>query len=124
MTSTVPLDTQSQTVETTSLSEVEAEPQAKTIVKVMALVTPLLSFTVQNWLLIMAMAIGGGAHSIEIAMLAGNLAGFYLTPLIIMLLFQIGKRFHNPRSRWTIFFNTGLFFLVVSILSASVKMLV
>ena len=122
MTTTVSEDTQTQTLETAPHIEIDAKP--KTIVKVLAIVTPFLSFAAQNWLLIMAMAVGGGVHSIEIAMLAGNLAGFYLTPLIITLLFQIGKRFRNPRSRWTIFLNTGLFFLVVSILSAIVKMLV
>ena len=124
MTTTVPVDTQTQTLEEGSHIEVDAKPKAKTIVKIMAIVTPLLSFAAQNLLLIMAMAVGGSVHSIEIAMLAGNLAGFYLTPLIIMLLFQIGKRFRNPRSRWAIFLNTALFFLVVSILSAIVKMLV
>ena len=124
MTTTVSVDPQTQTLETASYIEADAKPKAKTIVKVLAIVTPFLSFTAQNWLLIMAMAVGGSAHSIEIAMLAGNLAGFFITPLIIMLLFQIGKRFRNSRSRWTIFLNTGLFFLAVSIMSAIVKMLV
>jgi len=124
MTDTVSVEAQTQTLEAASLDEADAKLEANTVVKIMAIVTPLLSFMVQNWIMFMSMALGGGIHAIDVAMLAGSLIGVFLMPLMVMLLFQIGKRFRNPRSRWTIFLNTGLFFLVVSILSAIVKLLV
>lgn len=123
MTTAVSTDTRRQTVEAVSPSEVGAKHKANTLIKIMAIVTPLLSFAVQNWVLITAVVLGGRIGSLEIAMLAGGLIGVFLMPLIIMLLFQIGKRFRNPRSRWTIFLSTGLFFLAVSILSAFVRAL-
>jgi len=124
MTDTTSIETQTQTLEVTSLTEVEAKPKAKTIVKVMAIITPLLSFAVQNWVLIMAIGLGGGVHSIDMAMLGGSLTGVFLMPLVIMLLFQVGKRFRNHRSRWIIFLGAAVCFLAVSCLSAFVKLLV
>ena len=123
MTTAVSTDTRRQTVEAASPSEVGAKHKANTFIRIMAIVTPLLSFAVQNWVLITAVVLGGRIGSLEIAMLAGGLIGVFLMPLIIMLLFQIGRRFRNPRSRWTIFLSTGLFFLAVSILSAFVRAL-
>lgn len=121
MTTAVSTDTRRQTVEAAPPSEVGAKHKANTFIKIMSVVTPLLSFAVQNWVLIRAAVLGGRIGSLEIAMLAGGLIGVFLMPLIIMLLFQIGKRFRSPRSRWTIFLSTGLFFLAVSILSAFLR---
>lgn len=124
MTNTASVEPQTQTLDTVTPTEARAKPEANTAVKVMAIVTPLLSFMVQYWIMFMAIALGSRIHSIDVVMLAGGLIGVFVMPLIVMLLFQIGKRFRNSRSRWTIFLNTGLVFLVLSILSSIVKMLV
>lgn len=118
MTIEASVDTRMQTLESASPGEVAVKPKANPLIKIMAIVTPLLSFGVQNWFLLTMGMLSGEMRFIGIAMMTGNLIGAYLMPLIVMLLFQIGKRFRNPRSRWSIFFYTGLFFLAVSILSA------
>ncbi len=122
MTDTATIEPQTRALEAMSVSDEVARRGAGTIVNVMAIVTPLLSFAVQNRVLIMTVGMGGSIHAVEIAMLAGSLIGVFLMPLILMLLIQIGKRYRNPRSRWFIFLNTALFFLVVSCLSTFVKL--
>jgi phosphatidylglycerophosphate synthase len=112
-----------QTLENEPSVEAGSKTEAKTIVKILAIVIPLLSFLVLNWITIAAVLLVGKIHPVEIATMAGHLIGVYLMPTIIMLLFQIGRQFRNPRSRWTIFMNTGIFFLVVNILSAIGKVL-
>ncbi len=121
MTVTPSVGPQTQTLDTVVVENVETKPEAPAIVKTMAVVTPLLSFLVQNWMAILAIVMGKGVHTLQIATMAGGLVGVFLMPLLIMGLFQIGKRFRNPRSRWTVFLNTGIVFLVISILSAIVK---
>lgn len=118
MTTEASVDTRTQILEPVSPGEVAIQPEANPLIKIMAIVTPLLSFGVQNWFVLTMGLLSGEMRFIGIAMLTGNLMGMFLMPLIVMLLFQIGKRFRNPRSRWSIFFYTGLFFLVVNILSA------
>jgi uncharacterized protein YacL len=110
-------------LENTPPVEAGSKTEAKTIVILMAIVIPLLSFLVLNWVPIAAVLLDGKIHPLEIATMAGCLIGVYIAPMIIMLLFQIGKQFRNPRSRWIIFMNTGIFFLVVNILSAIGKVL-
>jgi hypothetical protein len=119
---TASADTGSQTLEAFSVSEIDTKTHASAIVKTLAIVLPLLSFVAHNWMMILAMVVGANVHGVEIARMAGSLVGVFLSPLIIMLLFQIGKRFRNARSRWTIFMNAGIFFLVVSIFSAIGKL--
>ncbi len=112
-----------QTLENAPPVDAGSKTKAKTIVKIMAIVIPLLSFLVLSWIPIATVLLVGKIHSMEIAAMTGRLIGVYIAPTIIMLIFQIGKQFRNPRSRWTIFMNTGIFFLVVNILSAIGKVL-
>lgn len=118
MSTTASVDTRTQTLEAIPENEAKTKTEASAIVKTMAILIPLLSFVAHNWMMILATAMGANVHPVEIARMGGSLVGVFLSPLLIMLLFQIGKRFRNPRSRWKIFMNTGIFFLVVSIFSA------
>jgi hypothetical protein len=112
-----------QTLENAPPVKAGSKTEAKTIVKILAIAIPLLSFLALNWITIATVLLIGKIHPVEIAIMAGHLIGVYLLPMIIMLLFQIGKQFRNPRSRWTIFMNAGIFFLVANIFSAINKVL-
>jgi len=47
----------------------------------------------------------------------GGVVGSFIPALIVVLLFQIGKRFRNSRSRWKIFMWTQLVALLGQIIS-------
>lgn len=121
MTTTTSIPADSQVVIDQSAGEVNTAPTAGTLIKAIAIVVPLISFAIRNGFLIAGMTLAGKAHPMEIAVLVGGMIGVYLMPLIVMLLFQIGKRFRNPRSRWLISLYTGLFYLAVNIISALLR---
>lgn len=106
-----------QTVHDPALEKEEVQPQASLGLKIAAIATPLMAFTVKNWLFILLALSDGKPHAIQIAEMTGMLIGVVLFPAVVVLLFQIGQRFRNPRSRWTIYFYASLFLLLSNIVN-------
>jgi hypothetical protein len=90
-------------------------PKPSMALRISAIVVPLITFCVQNWFVITVALIGAGIHSAQIAQMVGSLIGVFLFPVIVVGLFQIGKRFRNPRSRYRIFLFAALFSLFSSL---------
>lgn len=93
----------------------KVEPQAPWLLKAGAIVAPILAFAAEYWASIVLVTMGSKVHSIEIARMIGTLIALVGFPLLVVLLFQIGKRFRNPYSRWSIFLYVSLFLLLSKI---------
>jgi uncharacterized protein YacL len=91
-------------------------PKPSVVLRISAIVVPLITFCVQNWFVITVTMLGSDIHPVQIAQVVGSLIGVILFPAIVVGLFQIGKRFRNPRSRYRIFLFTALFSLVCTLL--------
>lgn len=92
-----------------------ADPKAPWLLKAGAIVAPILAFAAEYWVSMVLAAMGSKVHSIIIARMSGTLIALVGFPLLIVLLFQIGKRFRNPYSRWSIFLYVSLFLLLSKI---------
>jgi hypothetical protein len=79
--------------------------------RISVIIVPLMTFCAQNWSLILVALLGAAIHPVQITQMVGSLIGVFLFPLLVVGLFQIGKRFRNPRSRYRIFLFTALFSL-------------
>jgi hypothetical protein len=98
-------------VKTETIGAAKAAPDAETRIKVIAITVLFLSFAADITNRLMGGMAVNGFQPIFISILVFDLVCLFLVLLIVMLLFQIGKRFRNPRSRWRIFLNTGLVLL-------------
>jgi hypothetical protein len=105
------IQTSTQPIEETLAREETFHPKPSMLLRVSTIVVPLLTFCVQNWFLITVALLGADIHPVQIAQVAGSLIGVILFPAIVVGLFQIGKRFRNPRSRYRIFLIAALFSL-------------
>ena len=90
-------------------------PKPSKALRISAIVVPLITFCVQNWFVITVALIGSAIHPVQITQMAGSLIGVILFPVIVVGLFQIGKRFRNTRSRYKIFLFAALFSLFSSL---------
>lgn len=86
-------------------------PKPSMALRISAIVVPLMTFCVQNWFVITVALLGSAIHPVQIAQMVGSLIGVFLFPVIVVGLFQIGKRFRNSRSRYRIFLFAALFSL-------------
>lgn len=84
-------------------------PKPSMVLRIGAIIVPLMTLCVQNWFVITVALLGSGIHPVQIAQVIGSLIGVILFPAIVVGLFQIGKRFRNPRSRYRIFLFAALF---------------
>ena len=109
------IQTSTQPIEENSVREESFHAKPSMLLRVSAIVVPLLTFCVQNWFVITVALLGADIHPVQIAQVAGSLFGVILFPAIVVGLFQIGKRFRNPRSRYRIFLFTALFSLFSSL---------
>jgi hypothetical protein len=105
------IQTSTQPIEENSVREESFHPKPSMVLRISAIVVPLLTFCVQNWFVITVGLLGADIHPVQIAQVAGSLIGVILFPAIVVGLFQIGKRFRNPRSRYRIFLIAALFSL-------------
>ena len=105
------IQTSTQPIEENSVREESFHPKPSMLLRVSAIVVPLLTFCVQNWFVITVALLGADIHPVQIAQVVGSLFGVILFPAIVVGLFQIGKRFRNPRSRYRIFLIAALFSL-------------
>ena len=105
------IQTSTQPIEENSVREESFHPKPSMLLRVSAIVVPLLTFCVQNWFVITVALLGADIHPVQIAQVAGSLFGVILFPAIVVGLFQIGKRFRNTRSRYRIFLIAALFSL-------------
>jgi hypothetical protein len=96
-------------------SEDTFNPKPSMALRISAIVVPLITFCVQNWFVITVALIGSAIHPVQIAQMVGSLIGVILFPVIVVGLFQIGKRFRNARSRYRIFLFAALFSLFSSL---------
>ena len=103
------IQTSTQPIEENSVREENFHPKPSMLLRVSAIVVPLLTFCVQNWFVITVALLGADIHPVQIAQVVGSLFGVILFPAIVVGLFQIGKRFRNPRSRYRIFLIAALF---------------
>ena len=103
------IQTSTQPIEENSVREENFHPKPSMLLRVSAIVVPLLTFCVQNWFVITVALIGSAIHPVQIAQMVGSLIGVILFPVIVVGLFQIGKRFRNVRSRYRIFLFAALF---------------
>jgi hypothetical protein len=90
-------------------------PKPSVLLKVSAVAVPLMTFCVQNWVVILVALLGADIHPAQFAEMGGSLIGVILFPAIVVGLFQIGKRFRNPRSRYRIYLYAALFSLFSSL---------
>jgi hypothetical protein len=90
-------------------------PKPSMVLRISAIVVPLMTFCVQNWFVITVALIGAAIHPAQIAQMVGSLIGVFLFPAIVVGLFQIGKRFRNTRSRYRIFLFAAFFSLFNSL---------
>jgi hypothetical protein len=90
-------------------------PKPSMALRISAIVVPLMTFCVQNWFVITVALIGAAIHPVQIVQMVGSLIGVFLFPVIVVGLFQIGKRFRNSRSRYRIFLFAALFSLFSSL---------
>jgi hypothetical protein len=86
-------------------------PKPSMVLRISAIAVPLMTFCVQNWFVITVALLGSGIHAVQIAHVIGSFIGVILFPAVVVGLFQIGKRFRNPRSRYRIFLFAALFSL-------------
>ncbi len=86
-------------------------PKPSMVLRLSAIVVPLMTFCIQNWFVITVALLGSGIHAVQIAQVIGSFIGVILFPAVVVGLFQIGKRFRNPRSRYRIFLFAALFSL-------------
>lgn len=102
---------------------VKAEkPQASWLLKTGTVMTTIFTAVVGNWAPLLMAFMGNKIHSLEIAEIIGGVIGLIFFPMIVVLLFQIGKRFRNPRSRWSIYLYTSLFLLFTKIVNGLTKL--
>jgi hypothetical protein len=111
MDSDILVQTSTQQIDENLEPEDTFNPKPSMLLRVSAIVVPLLTFCVQNWFVITVGLLGADIHPVQIAQVAGSLIGVILFPAIVVGLFQIGKRFRNPRSRYRIFLIAALFSL-------------
>jgi hypothetical protein len=89
----------------------DAEPRIK-VIAILAVLLPAIGYLVP--LISKSILVNSAdpiTNSFWVAQLVVTLVPVFLFPLLVLLIFQIGKRFRNPRSRWHVFLYTGLFFL-------------
>lgn len=91
--------------------DVTFSPKPSMVLRISAIVVPLMTFCVQNWFVITVALLGSGIHAAQIAQVMGSFIGVILFPAVVVGLFQIGKCFRNPRSRYRIFLFAALFSL-------------
>lgn len=86
-------------------------PEPSMVLRISAIVVPLMTFCIQNWFVITVSLLGSGIHAVQIAQVIGSVIGVILFPAVVVGLFQVGKRFRNSRSRYRIFLFAALFSL-------------
>ena len=105
-----------QPIEENLVREETFHPKPSMVLKISAIVVPLITFGVQNWLVITVSLLGAAIHPVQIAKMVGSLIGVFILPAVVVGLFQIGKRFRNPPTRYRIFLFVALFVLFSKLL--------
>jgi hypothetical protein len=107
----ISVQTSTQPIDDNLEREDTLHPKASMVLRISAIVVPLMTFCVQNWFVITVALLGSSIHPAQISQMVGSLIGVFLFPAVVVGLFQIGKRFRNARSRYRIFLFVALFSL-------------
>jgi len=119
-----PVQTGAQPIYKNPQREDTFNPEPSMVLRISAIVVPLMTFCVQNWFVITLVLLGSGMHTVQIAQVAGSLIGVFLFPAVVVAIFQIGKRFRNSRSRYRIYLFAALFSLSSTLLVRLMSFLV
>jgi hypothetical protein len=115
MNTDISVQTGKQVLSSSLESQEPLKPKPSLGLKFFTIVVPLLNFGFKHLLMFTMAIAGAGIHPVQISKAVGTLIGIILFPAIIVGLFQIGKRYRNPRSRWRIFLYASLFLLFASV---------
>jgi hypothetical protein len=87
-----PVQTGAQPIYKNPQREDTFNPKPSMVLRISAIVVPMMTFCVQNWFVITLVMLGSGMHPAQIAQVVGSLIGVFLFPAVVVALFQIGKR--------------------------------